>query len=95
MHRLNCSNDKIKTSFIDSSDGSKQFNQNASALKTLLHIIELSYEGFYRAKSYTNAIATDSHHLEGNIQCVFYLKMLEEVLLTLEQLFNEMRAEDK
>ncbi|MBX3708213.1 MAG: hypothetical protein KIT56_00890 [Gammaproteobacteria bacterium] len=93
MSNLNHANDKLKAPLCDSNDDSNQFSNKMHYLNNLLRLLELSYEGFHFANNYANAEVTENHQYEGKNQFIFYLKVFDEALLSLDHISHEMHSQ--
>lgn len=92
MNNLNHPTDRLKTHLCDSNNNGNQRNNKIYHLKKLLHILELAYEGHSYSQTYCNADITEMLKAEGAKQQVFYLRLFDEALPELNDIYREMQC---
>lgn len=92
MSNFNHANDKLKVPLCNLNNDGNQFSKKTHYLKNILRLLELSFEGFYFSNNYASADVKESYQMEGKSQCIFYLQIFDEAMLSLDSLFHEMRS---
>jgi len=94
MNNFNHANDKLKAPLCDPNNDGNQSVNKMHHLKSLLRLLELAYEGHCCSQNYANANIAETLQLEGATQQVFYLRLFDEALSGLDDIYCEMQCSD-
>ncbi len=92
MNNFNHANDQLKAPLCDSNNDGNQSANKKHHLKNLLRLLELAYEGHSCSQNYANADVAETLQAEGLTQQALYLRLFDEVLCGLDDIYCEMQC---